>query len=600
MQYNGSTSSVRAAQKSLISEDILWISQSHNLTSTGVIQHSEMSLSSEHKLELETHHSSTIFCDMMSPDEWKSSLPMVLQQNDASGVPSPTSPSNSIENLVLELENSNQDIDMGSPFTQCSDSLLLKVPFSDKYEEEELVCNMDTEDVNDMLFGMLGTEKEIDSDTGKLPSSTEKQSPVLVADAVHTNKGIENRLTSPDPLSIGLFAEDSLTDAMIPQPIVEAPTTTPDSQPEATEDVPKPPNDREHSSLPCLTSLLAEVIHCNSRDDATSTISTLRQQACDLMSTYSQLKFQNDELMQQQNLLQSEQSLCDSDATISKGCPLTIEVLIPFGGAKKAFGSAPLYHHIPIEDGQIPITSGEECPTEENVMDEPYEEQYDAPMVVNPTSKSNPCQTKKLCCELGCICSSLQNAGKLPVEHCKNPDCMLEPNCTRSGDPSHTPKTVFSILKDEKFKPTVVENSLESNPNAEVVSVRNISKTAKVPVSRSRKSVTKKKSAPVKRTRSTTGKPKENEVILLDAPKIDPKDIKIDPKHQKLLRECEVRLTRIDPMTLHQLVNGSSDVKLYSKCFVHVKKLQPEKNQTVYCMVHRLNGCICLGSTTND
>jgi hypothetical protein len=35
------------------------------------------------------------------------------------------------------------------------------VPFSDKYEEEELVCNMDTEDVNDMLFGMLGTEKEI-------------------------------------------------------------------------------------------------------------------------------------------------------------------------------------------------------------------------------------------------------------------------------------------------------------------------------------------------------------------------------------------------------------------------------------------------------
>jgi hypothetical protein len=55
---------------------------------------------------------------------------------------------------------------------------------------------------------------------------------------------------------------------------------------------------------------------------------------------------------------------------------LTIEVLIPSRGAKKAFDSAPLYHHIPIEDGQIPITSGEEDPTEENVMDEPYEEQY--------------------------------------------------------------------------------------------------------------------------------------------------------------------------------------------------------------------------------
>ena len=34
------------------------------------------------------------------------------------------------------------------------------MPFSDKYEEE-LVCNMDTEDVDNMLFGMLGTEKEI-------------------------------------------------------------------------------------------------------------------------------------------------------------------------------------------------------------------------------------------------------------------------------------------------------------------------------------------------------------------------------------------------------------------------------------------------------
>lgn len=55
---------------------------------------------------------------------------------------------------------------------------------------------------------------------------------------------------------------------------------------------------------------------------------------------------------------------------------MTIEVLIPSRGAKKAFDSAPLYHHIPIEDGQIPITSGEEDPTEENVMDEPYEEQY--------------------------------------------------------------------------------------------------------------------------------------------------------------------------------------------------------------------------------
>lgn len=54
---------------------------------------------------------------MMSPDEWKSSLPLVFQQNGVSSVAnSPTSPSNSIEDLVLELENSSQDVDLGYPF----------------------------------------------------------------------------------------------------------------------------------------------------------------------------------------------------------------------------------------------------------------------------------------------------------------------------------------------------------------------------------------------------------------------------------------------------------------------------------------------------
>jgi len=212
-------------------------------------------------------------------------------------------------------------------------------------------------------------------------------------------------------------------------------------------------------------------------------------------------------------------------------------------------------------------------------------------MVVNPTSKTYPCKTKKLSCELGCICSSLQNAGKLPVEHCKNPDCMLEPNCTRSEDPSHTPNTVFSITNDGKVKPDV-EDNLESNPNTEVVSVRNISNTEKVPMSRSSKSVTKKKSAQVKSPRKI-GKPKENEVVLFNDPKIYSKD-------PKLLANCNVRLTRIDSKTIHQMTNGSFDVKLYSKCFVHVEKFHAKQNQSVYCLIHRLNDCICLRSTTND
>lgn len=62
---------------------------------------------------------------------------------------------------------------------------------------------------------------------------------------------------------------------------------------------------------------------------------------------------------------------------ILRGCPLIIEVLIPTPGARKAFDSARLYHHIPIEDGQIPTTSGDESySAAEDIFDEPYEEHY--------------------------------------------------------------------------------------------------------------------------------------------------------------------------------------------------------------------------------
>lgn len=76
------------------------------------------------------------------------------------------------------------------------------------------------------------------------------------------------------------------------------------------------------------------------------------------------------------NIFYPEQFVCDSDETSNRGCPMTIEVLIPSGGAKRAFDSAPLYHHIPIEDGQIPTIFEEDDPTPEIAMDEPYEEQY--------------------------------------------------------------------------------------------------------------------------------------------------------------------------------------------------------------------------------
>ena len=62
----------------------------------------------ENKLDLESHPE-TIFCDMISPDEWKSSLPLVFQQDDMSLMTnSINSPSDSIENLVLQLETSQE------------------------------------------------------------------------------------------------------------------------------------------------------------------------------------------------------------------------------------------------------------------------------------------------------------------------------------------------------------------------------------------------------------------------------------------------------------------------------------------------------------
>jgi hypothetical protein len=152
---------------------------------------------------------------------------------------------------------------------------------------------------------------------------------------------------------------------------------------------------------------------------------------------------------------------------------------------------------------------------------------------------------------------------------------------------------VFSIINDSKVKPDVEEDRLESKPSSQAISLRISSKAAKVPVFRATKSVTKKKLAQMKTVRRTARRPKANEVILINDPKIDSKD-------PKLLADCNVRLTRIDPKTLHQMNNGSFDVKLYSKCFVHIKKLPAKQDQSVYCMNHGLYCCTCLGSTTNN
>ncbi|KAI9551568.1 hypothetical protein GHT06_021901 [Daphnia sinensis] len=532
-----------------------------------------MSLSTDNQLELETHHSSTIFCDMMSPDEWKSSLPLVFQKNGACSIAnSSTSPSNSIEDLVLELENSSQDVDLGSPFTGCPDNLLFKVSSSDKYEEDELVCNMDT-DANDVCYEIMETEKEIDPQP-KIPPQEDK--PPLVETGAEFEAGeIGNLQKSSDPLATVLHYEsvDKTNSNEVPAQVAH-PTATRESQFGTTETASVSEKEKKEDSLQRLTSRLANVIHCNSPDSAnilqkaTSTISTLRQQACDLMSTYSQLKFQNDELIQKQQQLHSEQFLGESNETLSSG-PLIIEVLIPSRGAKKAFDSAPLYHHIPIEDGQIPITSGDESYSmADDILEEPYEEQYDAPTLLRVVPpKTYACKSKKLPCQLGCICSSL-DTGKLPIEHCKNPSCMLESRCTQPNDPSHTPDIVFTIT-NKRSTADIETGKRESNLNRESISIRR----------RSSGSSSKKKTPLVKTERRTREKPKKN-VILLSDPKIDPKD-------PKLLNDCNVCLVKLDPRALHRKPNGSFDAKLYMKCYVTLHRLQTQKDQPLICMYNR-------------
>ncbi|XP_057378974.1 uncharacterized protein LOC130701045 [Daphnia carinata] len=541
-------------------------------------------MSTESQLELETHHSGTIFCDMMSPDEWKSSLPLAFQQNGACSVAnSSTSPSNSLEDLVLELENSCEDVDLGSPFAGCPDNLLFKVSSSDKYEEDELVCNMDT-DANNRLWEMMGTESKIDLQP-KIPRQNDKPHSLVITGAELEAEEIGNRQISSDPLSTFLHYQsvDKSNLDQVPAKVAH-PTASRESQFVTPKKVSALEKEKKEASLQRLTSRLANVIHCNSLDNAnilhkaTSTISTLRQQACDLMSTYSQLKFQNDELIQKQQQLHSEQFLGESSETLSGG-PLIIEVLIPSRGAKKAFDSAPLYHHIPIEDGQIPITSGDESySTAEDILEEPYEEQYDAQTHLHVVpSNAYPCKNKKLSCQLGCICSSL-DAGKLPIEHCKNPDCMLESRCTQPHDPSHMPDIVFTITNDRSTA-DIEEGKRESNLNRESISLKRRSRTTKVSELRSSGSSSKNKTPHLKTERRSREKPKKNLILLTD-PKIDSKD-------PKLLNDCNVCLVKLDPRALHRKPNGSFDAKLYMKCSVTLQRLQTKQGQPLFCLYNR-------------
>lgn len=195
------------------------------------------------------------------------------------------------------------------------------------------------------------------------------------------------------------------------------------------------------------------------------------------------------------------------------------------------------------------------------------------------TSDTIPCKYKKLPCQLGCVCSSLHSE-KLPVEHCKNPNCMLETTCSQFGDPSHIPKIV-SIGINTKDTNDVKMDQLKATPSSKPTSVRSRSK---VPAIRPKKSVTDKKQR--KTTRQTSK-------VVTSAIRWDPA---IDANDVKLKQECVVLLPKFD-RTKYQMERILRDVKLRATCSVLVKRLQLKPDQAIYCMEHHMRNCLCFTTT---
>lgn len=291
--------------------------------------------------------------------------------------------------------------------------------------------------------------------------------------------------------------------------------------------------------------------------------------------------------------------------------PLTIEVLIPSADSKEAFDSAPLYHHIPIEDGLIPVISENESHSSEDITEEPYEELYgnllqnklrnfapkkivfckiDARPNFDPMlmpSEQSICLDKKPVCELGCICSSL-NTGKIEGNHCKNPNCMLEPTCQQPEDPSHIPSTVNTILT----KKDLVDGDKNQTPNVQADQDDTDNTTQNCPrLPYETRSKETSKPLPLRKTvkklRSSIQNRKKNQQPIIS-------DLVTD---RKLQQTCYVRLVKLDSKTLKEKLAALEDVKLHSECCVRLQRLKVKRNQPVYCMDHKLRQCICLAPT---
>lgn len=193
------------------------------------------------------------------------------------------------------------------------------------------------------------------------------------------------------------------------------------------------------------------------------------------------------------------------------------------------------------------------------------------------------------------------DSGKLPAEHCKNPDCMLESSCSRSEDPSHTPKVVYTIMS--KWNPSELDvdctdpvtipkiqgdEDITVAPDAQVEPPRP-RKRGRPPKSSIKKKVTAviPKATPTEKD-VTTEKEKRKKVT-------NESDQSLSLTDPKLLQNCCVRIRKLDIPKLTP-DKSLSDPKLRSVCIVPLFKTQIKVNQAVYCMDHKQYNCTCLPS----
>lgn len=170
---------------------------------------------------------------------------------------------------------------------------------------------------------------------------------------------------------------------------------------------------------------------------------------------------------------------------------------------------------------------------------------------------------------------------------------MLEPSCIHPQDPSHVPDSVKSLIS-VKEATDIPENQLESDSAIQSCNQQISTELSREDIREEKTPVLRSNCLPKKLARNlrrTSNVAKKTSVCLGSQELLQDK---------KLKQECFVRLVKLDSELLCKIESKNSvapfDVKLQSKCYVQLNRLQTKSNQATFCMEHRLHRCMCLTS----